>query len=132
MHKDFKEGLIEGIRKSMYLAEATAKKRMGKAGELNVRTGHLRRSITSRVEDKGDAVVGSIGSAIVYSRINELGGTIRPKVQKYLKFQIDGHWVSKKKVTIPARPYLKPSIEENFDKIRKIIIESITRKVNNG
>jgi len=129
MPRDFRAGYIKGMRDSMYLVEAAAKSRFGRAGELKVRTGHLRRSIRSGIDANTHGVVGWIGSNIVYARIHELGGVIKPTKAKYLKFQVNNKWVSKKQVTIPARPYLMPSITENIDKIKNIIRRSIINEV---
>jgi phage virion morphogenesis protein len=46
------------------------------------------------------------GSNVIYARIQQLGGTIRAKTAKALRFKIAGSWVMKQQVTIPARPYL--------------------------
>jgi len=129
MPSDFRKGLLEGVRKGMMIAEATSKKRMGKHGEIGVKSGHLRRSVHSKVQDEGDKIIGMLYSNVVYARIHELGGTIRPRTKKYLRFKVNGKWVSKKEVTIPARPYLRPSIEENVERIKDVIVNSIIRKV---
>lgn len=48
-----------------------------------------------------------VGSNKEYARIHQLGGTVRPKKGKFLKFRgLDGEDVFVKEVTIPARPYL--------------------------
>jgi len=41
-------------------------------------------------------------------------------------FKYKGRWIRKKKVTIPARPYLKPALEDNINKIREIFRDNIT------
>lgn len=129
MPEEFREGMLKGMRKSMFLAEAAAKNRMGRQGEIGIRSGHLRRSIQSGVKQFGGSVEGWIGSNVVYARIHELGGVIRPRAGKYLRFKIEGKWKTVKEVTIPARPYLQPSILENMDKIKDIIRNSIIKEV---
>lgn len=47
-----------------------------------------------------------VGSTLVYAAIHQYGGLIKGKVQNFLKFNIGGRWASKKAVSIPARPYL--------------------------
>lgn len=130
MDKDYKDGLLKGVRQAMFVAEAWAKGSFGKPGHLKARTGNLRRSINTKVVDKGNQIVGTIGSAVIYAAIHELGGKILPKKGKYLKFAIDGHWISVKQVNIPARPYLAPSIESNINKIRDIIKNSVIQGAN--
>ena len=46
------------------------------------------------------------GSSLVYARIHQLGGTIRPSRAQLLHFEIGGEHVFAREVTIPARPYL--------------------------
>lgn len=62
--------------------------------------GSLMDSITWQL--KGDDEV-AIGSAMVYARIQHMGGIIRPKKGKYLVLPDGSRRTS---VTIPARPYL--------------------------
>ncbi|MRN67857.1 phage virion morphogenesis protein [Brucella sp. 10RB9213] len=66
------------------------------------RTGALSRSIDYVATP--DSVM--IGSALVYARIHQLGGTIRPKTAKALAFMIGNMMRLVQSVTIPARRYL--------------------------
>ncbi|QGA56348.1 phage virion morphogenesis protein [Brucella sp. 2280] len=66
------------------------------------RTGALSRSIDYIATP--DSVM--IGSALVYARIHQLGGTIRPKTAKALAFMIGNMMRLVQSVTIPARRYL--------------------------
>lgn len=74
-------------------------------------------------EDAG-GVVGTWGVQDVrYALIHELGGTITAKAAKALAIQLpDGGVAFVKSVTIPARPYLRPSADRNYpslaDRIR--------------
>ena len=129
MPKQMRMGLLKGMKKAMLFAEGEAKKSFNTAGHVKSRTGHLRRSIRSQVVDKGHVIVGSIGSNVIYSRIHEFGGTIVPRTKEWLRFVIDGRWVTTKKVVIPARPYLYPAIEENQRKIGMIIHKAIIDEV---
>ena len=132
--KEFKAGAIKGVRQAMFHAERMSKrdfeKSRGGAGGLNVRSGSLRRSITSGVNIKGNSVVGSLGSNLIYARIHELSGTIRPRTGQYLRFQIEGQWKTVKSVFIPARPFLRPAIDENISEIKNLIRDSIIKEMN--
>lgn len=57
----------------------------------------------------------SIVSALVYSRIHQLGGVIKPKNKKQLAFMAGNKLVFATKVTIPARPYLGISPQDQTD-----------------
>lgn len=85
-----------------------------RAGDvLNVITGRLRNSITGKLKGNDTLEVGA-GTNVVYARIHEEGGVIKAKNAPYLHFQVGGRWVKTKQVTIPARPYVRPSIETFF------------------
>lgn len=118
--------LHKGMEEAMILAEREAK--LNLSGRiLNRRTGRLRNSITHKVKIQGDKVVGTIGTNVVYGRIHELGGEIFPRKAKALKFNIPGvGWRTVKKVTMPARPYLRPALEDNMSEITRILSNRIT------
>jgi len=46
---------------------------------------------------------------IVYARIQELGGTIRPRDAKALSWVMGGKRYFAQQVTLPARPYMRPT-----------------------
>ena len=56
-----------------------------------------------------------VGSALIYATIHQYGGTIKAKVQNFLKFKIGGRWASKKSVNMPARAYLGMSKQDETD-----------------
>lgn len=120
--------LKKAMRQAMFYAEMQAKTGMGGEGRPKVRTGTLRRSITSGVEEDNNEIVGWVGvKKLIYATILELGGIIRPKNKKYLRFQIGDQWVTTKKVTIPPYAYLRPAVEENLNTIKDILIDNIIR-----
>lgn len=107
-------GLVSGVKKSMQLVEREAKASFGKPGDhLKVITGYLRSSINQEVFDRGNTIVGEIGSDVVYSRIHEFGGYAGPG----------------RKIEIRERPYLYPSIKNNLEKIYDILINSVVSQV---
>jgi phage gpG-like protein len=59
-----------------------------------------------------------VGPTVVYGRIHEFGGIIKPVLAKWLTFQTyDGLWHRVKAVHMPARPYLRPAFDEHQDAI---------------
>jgi phage gpG-like protein len=79
-------------------------------------TGRLTASIDYLVENDERAIV---GSGLVYARIHQTGGTIKPKNGKALKFWfVAGGFVEfavVSQVTIPARPYLGVSADNQVE-----------------
>lgn len=101
---------------------------------LKRKTGRLAGSIDREEFTVGGGVVGRIGSNVKYARIHELGGTIKAKNVPYLRFYVDGHWVSIKEVKIPARPYIMSSLNESVKRIGDILgvkfISSLVTEAN--
>jgi phage gpG-like protein len=80
---------------------------------LHRKSGDLANSINWRHLSDSDTGLGSYG--VIYARIHELGGIIRPVHAKALHFQIDGHWITTKKVVMPRRPYILPVLRGVFE-----------------
>jgi len=138
MARKFKEGakraqstIYKSMQKITSFLAGYVKRQKLTGQVLRVRTGRLRNSITSKVEVKGNEVIGRVGTNVEYGRIWELGGTIpaytiRPKRAMALKFEVAGDVVFCKRVYQPARqvkarPYLQPSVKENMQKITKML-----------
>ncbi len=83
-------------------------------------TGTLARSIHMEVADSSaNSAEVDVGTDVVYAAIHEFGGVITPKKAKML------HWISPAgedifahSVHIPARPYLRPAMDENRDAVQ--------------
>ena len=86
----------EGIQKlfTYYMSKAQKQAKLNVTGggssktRLNVRSGRLRASITKKVVKSGRKFVGTIGTNVVYARIHEEGGTIKPVRRQYLTIPI--------------------------------------------
>ncbi len=128
----YKARLSLTIFRALTLIEAKILENLrGKSG-LHVRSGALLNSIgaSKRVFEDAGYIVGEIGSqGVPYARIHEFGGTtkpheIRPRVREALAFKIGGKQVFAKVVhhpgsRIPARPYLRPALEDSREQILK-------------
>lgn len=71
-------------------------------GQTLVDSGRLRASITHR---PGPTAV-EVGTNVGYAGTHQFGATIAAKTPKGLRFRIGNAWVTKRAVTIPARPFL--------------------------
>lgn len=104
-------------------------KERGLSGQvLHIRTGRLKSSINGTSQMVGNIVTGKIGTNVVYAPIHEFGGVIRAKNSPYLRFKIGDRWVSKKQVTIPARPFLRTGVQANID--NGYIIETFKKRID--
>ena len=86
--------------------------------KLGVVGGRLWRSITTAVEVEGTRVTALVGTNVVYGRIHEKGGTIRPRRGQYLHFKGLRGWVMVRQVHMPPRPFLSTAIR---DKQKEVI-----------
>lgn len=109
-----------------HLVRVVKKKLSGEA--LKVRTNRLRGSITrGPVQGREGTLQVVVGTNVIYARIHEFGGVIVPKRRKFLRFAVDGRAVFAKRVTIPKRPYIEPSIAEAAQAMVSIIGKTIEK-----
>lgn len=72
-----------------------------------------------------------VGTNIIYGRIHELGGIIKPVTAKMLSWVSEGgERIFANLVHIPARPYMRPAIDENEDDIVKAVEAEIWRNLD--
>ena len=143
--KKFTKGLPvnmqRGLQNGARVFEGALKKTLHKGGtkgllfspypDLRTRTGMLRRSITVDPQSGARKVTGGfqvrVGPGIVYAAIHEFGGkiTVTPKMRAYLHSM--GLHLRKDTgfITIPARPYVKPTYKNS----RKRIVDAVHRQV---
>ncbi len=58
------------------------------------------------LDSAADATTARWGSNVVYSRIHQFGGVIRPRRRRMLRFELSRRVVFARQVAIPPRPYL--------------------------
>ena len=63
------------------------------------------------------------------AKLQEFGGTVVPKKAKVLHFFVDGEEVFARKVTVPARPYMRPSADQNQAEIGITIGNAIRAQI---
>lgn len=93
--------------------------------KLGVVTGRLRSSIVTETTTEGDVISTKVGSNVRYAAIQELGGTIEATPSMYgffwakFKNTKDEKWKwmalglkKKGQFVIPARPFLRPAIDD--------------------
>lgn len=85
-------------------------KRLKRNRRILTESGRLRDSINSR--PGRDEV--RVGTNVVYGAIHQFGGVIKPK-GSHLVFRLASGLVMAKSVTIPARPYLGISAEDEVE-----------------
>jgi len=58
-----------------------------------------------------------VGPTVIYGRIHEFGGIVKPVTAKMLSWVDNGVRIFAKMVQIPARPYMRPAVDEHMDDI---------------
>jgi len=127
-----KEGLVKKLNQIDSNMRGPAAKAMVSAGgsfiqgqaRVNIhetfsekQTGGMSNSITVESKQIGQGAEATISVNKIYARIQEKGGTIRPRKAKMLHFWIDGREVFAHQVTLPPRPYLEPAIKNHNQEI---------------
>jgi phage virion morphogenesis protein len=119
------EALVSGTRDRFERGEAPdgskwpASKR---GGQTLVDTGQLKDSIG--YEASPALVV--VGTSAEYAATHQFGAHIEAKNAKTLKFKVNGKWVSKKSVDIPARPFVGLS-DEDIAEAKGCVLDHIAR-----
>lgn len=89
-------------------------------------TGNLAASVRVDVTQNSDQARALIGPTAIYGRIQELGGTVKPLTARMLFWTDEnGKSHAAHEVTLPARPYLKPAMEDNEDAIVNAVAENL-------
>jgi len=127
--EEMRRALIPAMEKCMAVAEGTAKREYLSGpgpSKLQRRSGRLRGSITTEVSATPTGVEGALGTNVIYARIHEKGGVIRPKVADALRFMVPGvGWRTAQKVVIPPRPFMRPSVAGNLDRFKGVFADSL-------
>ena len=118
------EDLSSAIGKACALVERSAKQNAPKG------TGELRRSITSKVEERGDRIEGVVYTPLEYAPYVEYGtglfaeeGGRKDVPWHYQDDKGEWHTTSGMK----PQPYMRPALEENREEIIRIIREGIKK-----
>jgi len=125
--------LMEAAKAGGFVVEGAAKVNAssGRPG-LEVQTGALVGSIeTTEAKSTKTRAEVNVGPSVLYAAIHEFGGIIVPVVAKMLSWISDtGERIFANAVHIPARPYLRPAIDENEDKIVKAVETEVRRQLD--
>jgi len=96
-------------------------------------TNNLANSITVEIEKTLHGASANIGPTLVYGRIHELGGIIKPVHAKMLSWVVEkGETIERifaKVVHMPARPYLRPAVEDNKSEIEDVIAATLRKGI---
>ena len=114
------EMLMDAAEAGGFVVEGHAKIKAGSGRPgLIMRTGALVNSIiVDKIKKSKTFAQVGIGTNLVYARIHELGGIIKNAFGRGII------------VHMPARPYLRPAMDENEGDIRKAVETELWRNLN--
>lgn len=116
-------GLLKAAKAGGYVIEGNAKVNVNKtfsdesSGGAGL-GGSIQTTVKKSTETRAEV---NVGPTVIYGRIQELGGVILPVHAKVLSWVDNGERVFAKMVHLPARPYLRPALDDNKDDIKKAI-----------
>lgn len=96
---------------------------------LHRRTGQLSRSIVARATVSGSNIKGTLGSSVPYGKVHERGGTF--KIREHSRRNARGKTITVREheATFPARPFLKPALMANRQRIINALRSRIAKAV---
>lgn len=130
--------LLEAMHRAIVKSVILVHDRVSSSGRVPYKTGTLGRSIVMTFPPAPARFMeGQVGTNVPYAAIHEYGGktrphTIVPKSASVLHFFVGGREVFTRKVmhpgsVIPARPYLRPALEESQGEIEAVFEEEIAK-----
>ena len=138
MPSDVHAGLVRTVTKLALQLERLVKQKLS-GPVLKVRSGLLRSSIHSRVQDTIGGVIATVGTNVKYARIHEFGGTIhipeiRPKSARALAFEIGGQTIfaaftRAHDVRMPERSFLRSALREMEPQIKADLSSAVGQAV---
>jgi phage gpG-like protein len=126
--EDMRAAQIDGVNQTMGACVVHAKRNHTWNNRTAILEGGI--DIADYAVPHSSGVKGTWGVRdVVYARIHELGGTIKPKTAKALRFRLDdGTFVVVQQVTMPARPYLRPAADAEYPKLAERIRRAYGRR----
>lgn len=98
---------------------------------LNVRTGRLRRSITTRIEDDADKVLGIVGTNVEYAAAHEYGFEGVVSVREHLRRTVSGKSATVRAhsmhMHIPEKSFLRSALADMQPQIRSEFEQAAAR-----
>jgi phage gpG-like protein len=125
-----RQGIARAVTRLGFQLESRVKQKL--SGEvLNVRTGVLRSSVNTRIQETASEITASVGTNIKYGRYHEYGvphsWEIRPKSARVLAFQAGGASIFAARVIhppLPERSFLRSALREMRTKIQEGLREA--------
>lgn len=127
MLRVFPEAIKKSLEQALALGLEASRARMASGGGgPRIRSGRLARSLGWRVYQDGDTFIGQLYAEAPYAGVQEYGGQIQATKAQYLKFRVQGRWAQARRVSIPARPYLRPGRDAAVEALPELLARNLT------
>lgn len=126
--------IYSGMAKGGNIVEKQIKRNLS-GPILKTRTGRFKQSIQTYIVNKTNQIKVWIGSGVrtggrmPQANIHEVGGVIKPKKGKFLRFVIGNAVIFAKRVVIPKRLYLSKSLKQVQGKMVQGLINTINEQL---
>ena len=111
--------LLEDITRLTITLQAKVKGEKLTGQVLHVRTGRLRRSINTRIDQSSTTIRGTVGTNVPYAQIHEYGGVVNVREHLRAVTQVFGRAVTPTTATVrahtatyPERSFLRSALRE--------------------
>ena len=125
--------LVKAMTRAMFGLQAHVQKDKLSGQVLKVRTGRLRASVTSKVTEQPDAVVGIVGTNVEYAPPHEFGYSGVQSVEAYTRRTPSGRIANVKAFTrqmnLPERSFLRSSLADQADAVRAELEKGVANAV---
>lgn len=116
MPDELQAELRKGIARAVLMVQKRTKQKLSD-DVLKVKTGRLRRSITTQITERPGRVEGKVGTVVKYGRVHEFGFSGQVSVREHLRKAVNSAKASmvrahKRHVNVPERSFLRTSLNE--------------------
>lgn len=129
---DFQGALKTGVGRACLLVQKLTKEALS-GYVLNVKTGRLRRSINTRIDEKPMSVQGIVGTNVQYAGVHEFGFQGVVPVREHLRKTVNGGQATvrahNRSVDMPERSFLRSSLHRLQPEIRREIETAINAQL---
>lgn len=129
MGERIRAALKQSMLRAMFGLQAHVQGEKLSGQVLNVRTGRLRASITSRVTETPTAVTGIVGTNVEYAGVHEFGFSGSQNVAAFTRRTPSGRLANvrafTRQVSLPERSFLRSSLRDQASEIRDELAKGV-------
>lgn len=133
MPTELRVALGRGIGRAVLAIQKQVKQEKLSGQVLNVKTGRLRRSITTRITESPEAITGIVGTNVSYARAHEYGFKGTVSVRSHLSHSKKGNAFTvrehSRNVNIPEKSFLRSALNDLRGQTREEIEIAVNKVI---